>query len=257
MQYIQSHVCCAANVRTYVAEHNLEPPLITPFPVGDNTGSTFIGVGIGIFILLAVLGLVGLTVVVVVLVVVKGRSPYKQKGKMRANPCYNNPVVVELDEKDVAAEYDDTVKTEENGSVADGFDPYEDVDSKAHSRNANPPPLKTSSTPASATNVGELYAVVDMSKKKGAKKKEEENGCMETNKDDLYTVPMKKKDKMTDKGDGPSGGAEKSEDNGEVAELKYEPTADGEPEQQSEGDEKSSNADMLYAVVDKSRKKKK
>ena len=175
---------------------------------------------------------------------------------MKANPCYINPVVVEFEEKDVGAEYDDTVKNKENASITDGFDPYEDVDSKAQSRNVKTPPPKVSSTPASATNVGELYAVVDKSKKKGAKKKEEENDCIETNKDDLYTMPVKK-NKMTDEGVGASGGAEKSKDNGDVAELNYEPKADSEPTQQSEGDEKSLNADMLYAVVDKSRKKKK
>ena len=174
---------------------------------------------------------------------------------MRANPCYNNPVVVELEEKDVGAEYDDTVINKENGSVGDGFDPYEDVDSEAQNKNTKAPPPKASSTPASATNVGELYAVVDMSKKKGVKKKEEENGCIETSKDDLYTMPGKKKDKMSYK--GVTGGAEKSEDNGDVEELKYEPKVDSEPGQQSEGDEKSTNADMFYAVVDKSRKKKK
>ena len=42
-----------------------------------------------------------------------------------------------------------------------------------------------------------------------------------------------------------------------MAELTYEPKADSGPGQQSEEDEKSLNADMLYAVVDKSRKKKK
>ena len=176
---------------------------------------------------------------------------------MGANPCYNNPVVVELEEKDVGAEYDDTVINKENGSITDGFDPYEDVDSKEQSRTVKTSPPKVSSTPASATNVGELYAVVDMSKKKGAKKKGEENGRIVINKDDLYTMPVKKKDEMTDNGRGANGGAEKSEDNGDVGELQYEPKADGEPEQQSEGDEKSLNADMFYAVVDKSRKKKK
>ena len=230
--------------------------LFSDFPTDDNT-SPFIGagVGVGLCLLLVVLALVASIVVVVV--VVKRRGANKPTGsiKMGANPCYNNPVVVELEEKDVGAEYDDTVKNKENCSVADGFDPYEDVDSKSQSRNAKTPPPKASSTPASATNVGELYAVVDKSKKKGAKKKEEENGCMETNKDDLYTVPVKKKDKKTDKGMGATGGAENSEDNDEV---KYEPKADSQPEQQqSEGEEKSSNADMLYAVVDKSRKKKK
>ena len=198
------------------------------------------------------------SIVVVVVVVKRRAAANKPSGriKMRANPCYNNPVVVELDEKDVGAEYDGTVINKENGSVADGFDPYEDVDSKAHDKNAKTPPLKASFTPASATNVGELYAVVDKSKKKGTKKKEGKKGCMETNRDDLYTVPVKKKNKITEKGEGVNGGAEKSEDNDDVAELKYEPKADSEPGQQSEGDEKSSNADMLYAVVDKSRKKK-
>ena len=214
------------------------------------------GVGVGLGLLLMVLALVA---IILVVVVVKRRAANKQTGsiKMRANPCYNNPVVVRLEEKDVGAEYDDTVINKENGSITDGFDPYEDVDSKAHDKNSKTLPQKASSTPASATNVGELYAVVDMSKKKGVKKKGDKNGSTVTNKDDLYTVPLKKKNKMPDKGVGVSGGAEKSEDNNDVAELKYEPKADSEPEQQSEGDEKSSNADMLYAVVDKSCKKKK
>ena len=202
------------------------------------------------------LAMVAITLVVVL---VKRRAANKPTGsiKMRANPCYKNPVVVELEEKDGGAEYDCTVKNKENGSINDGFDPYEDIDSKAHEKHAKAPPPKASSTPASATNVGELYAVVDKSKKKGMKKKGEENGCIETNKDDLYTVPVKKKDKLADKGMGVSSGTEKSEDNDDVAELKYEPKADSESAQQSEGDEKSLNADMLYAVVDKSRKKKK
>ena len=91
---------------------------------------------------------------------------------MRANPCYNKPVVVELEEENVGDEYDDTVNNKENGSVAGGFDPYEDVDSKAQSRTAKTPPPKVFSSPAS---VGELYAVVNKSKKKGAKKKGDES----------------------------------------------------------------------------------
>ena len=229
-------------------------------PADDDTGSgTFIGAGVGVGLCLLLVAPALVVSIVVVVVVVKRRAANKQTGsiKMGGNPCYNNPVVAELEEKDVGAEYDDTVKNKRNGTVADGFDPYEDVDCKVQNRKAKTPPPKVSSTPASATNVGELYAVVDMSKKKGVKKKGEENGCIETSKDDLYTVPVKKKDKMTDKGETASGGAEKSEDNDEVAELKYEPKADNEPEQQSEGEEKSLNVDMLYAVVDKSRKKKK
>ena len=241
-----------------VAKHNLTSSLTYAFPTDDNTGSgTFIGAGVGVGLCLLLVVLAIVASIVVVVVVVKRRAANKPTGsiKMRANPCYNNPMVVDLEEKDVAAEYDDTILNKDNGSINDGFDPYEDVDSKAQSRNAKTPPPKASSTPASATNVGELYAVVDKSKKKGVKKKEEENGCIETSKDDLYTVPGKKKDKMSYKGAG--SGAQKSEDNDEVAELKYEPKADNEFGQQSEGDEKASNADMLYAVVDKSRKKKK
>ena len=122
-----------------------------------------------------------LVAIILVVVVVKGRAAKQTITggiKMRVTPCYNNPVVVELEEKDVAAEYDDTVKNKENGSITVGFDPYEDVDSKAQNRNAKSTPPKASSTPVSATNVGELYAVVDISKKKGAKKKEGENGCI-------------------------------------------------------------------------------
>ena len=43
---------------------------------------------------------------------------------MRANPYHNNPVVVELEEEDVDDAYDDTVNNKENGTIADGFDPY-------------------------------------------------------------------------------------------------------------------------------------
>ena len=241
-----------------IALHNLASSLTYAFPTDDNTGSgTFIGVGVGVGLSLLLVTLTLVASIVVVVVVVKRRAANKPTGsiKMKANPCYSNPVVVELEEKDVGVEYDDTVINKENGSITDGFDPYEDVDSKAHNKKTKTP--KVSFTPASATNVGELYAVVDKSKKKGVKKEGEENGCTATNKDNLYTVPVKKKNKMTDKRMGASGGAKKSEDNDELVELKYEPKVDSEPAQQSEGDEKSSNADMLYAVVDKSRKKKK
>ena len=221
-------------------------------------GGTFFGAGVGVGLCLFLVVLAIVASIVVVVVVVKRRAANKPTGtiKMGDNPCYNNPMVVELEEKDKGAEYENTVKNEENGSVAVGFHPYEDVDSNVHDKNSKPPPPKASCTPASATDVGELYAVVDKRKKKGVKKKGEENESTATNKDDLYTVP-RKKDKMPDEDIGLSSGAEKSEDNDDVAELKYEPKADTEPGQQSEGDEKSSNADMLYAVVDKSRKKKK
>ena len=74
---------------------------------------------------------------------------------------------------------------------------HEDVDRKAYITNAKKPALKASSTKASATNVGEMYVIVDKSKKEA--KKKEEDGITVTNKDDLHTVPVKK-DKMTDEG---------------------------------------------------------
>ena len=54
-----------------------------------------------------------------------------------------------------------------------------------------------SSTPASATMVDAVYAVVDRSKKKGAKKKTEDEPTV-VNRDDLYAMPMTKAVKMTD-----------------------------------------------------------
>ena len=246
-------VCCAVNqysiTQSFILSHSSD------FPTKDNA-SPFIGVGVGVGLCLFLVVLALVASIVVVVVVVKRRGANKPTGsiKMRANPCYNNPVVVESEEKDLDTKYDGTVNNKVTGSITDGFDPYEDVDSKAHDNNAKTPPPKASCTPASAIDVGELYAVVDKSKKKGSKKKGEENGSTVTNTDDLYTVPLKRKDKLTDKGVGASGGPEKSEDNDDVAELTYEPKADSESGQQSEGEEKSSNVDMLYAVVDKSRK---
>ena len=55
---------------------------------------------------------------------------------------------------------------------------------------------KESSTPVSVTNIGGLYAVVDKSKKKGAKKEKE----TVSNKEDLYAMPMKEKGKLTERG---------------------------------------------------------
>ena len=235
-----------------VALHYLESPLMSSFPVGDQTG---VGVGIGILLLIVVLALVG---AIVAVVMVKRRAVNKQMEsvKMKKNPSCHNPVVVELEVKGLGYDYEDTDKDKSNGSVVDGFDPYEDVDSNAQMKNKKKPTPKESSTPASATNVGELYAVVDKSKK-GARQKQEEDECTVTNKDDLYTVPMKKKDKMSDEGKFVSGCVEKGEVYDDVAGLKYEPEVDTEPQQLSEGDNKAPNVEMLYAVVDKSHKKKK
>ena len=90
------------------------------------------------------------------------------------------------------------------------------------------PVPKESSTPASAINGPAVYAVVDKSKKEGAKTKKEDKATVR-DKDDLYAMPMKKR-KMKDEDEGivTTGGAGKNEDYEEVAEIKYEPTADHE-----------------------------
>ena len=233
-----------------------------PFHIGKQSGiGTFIGVGVGIgMLLIAVLALVG---VIVAVVMVKRRVAKKKTGsvKMKENPSYYNPVVVELEVKDLGADYEDVDRDKANGSFLPDFDPYEDVETKAQikntkKKNSQKPTPKESSTPASANNVGELYAVVDKSKKKGVKQKQEEDGCTVTTKDDLHSVLMKKS-KMTDEGKCVSGCAEKSKEYDDVAELKYEPKVDSESGKPSEENSEAPKVDMLYAVVDKSRKKKK
>ena len=207
-------------------------------------------------LLVVVMALVGLIVAVVM---VKRRASSKKAGstKMKENPSYYNPVVVEMEVKGLCADYEDVNKDTTNGSVVDGFDPYEDVEGKTQMKNRKKPTPIESSTPASATNVGELYAVVDKSKK-GVKKKQDKNGRSDTNKGGLYTVPMKKsRMKNGDEGIVATDSAVKSEDYDDVADLNYERKADSEPEQQCKGDSEFPNADMLYAVVDKSRKEKK
>ena len=247
---------CAAN---HLALHNLALFLTSCFFAGGQAEIvTFIGVGIGIgmLLLIVVLALVG---VIVAVVMVKRRAANKKMGslKMKENPSNYNPVVVEMQVKGLGYDYEDVHKDKTNGSVVDGFYPYEDVDSKTQMKNRKKPAAKESSTPASANNVGELYAVVDKSKK-GVKQKQDKNGRSDTNKVDLYTVPINKsKMKNGDKGIVATGSVVKSEDYDDVADLNYEPKADSEPGQQCKGDSEFPNADMLYAVVDKGRKKKK
>ena len=249
-------VTCVTN---HVAIHKREYLLAySSMYIGKHAGfGTFIGVGIGIGmpLLIVVLALVG---VIVVVVMVKRRAANKQMGsvKMKENPSYYNPVVVKMEVKGLGYDYEDVDKDKANGSILPDFDPYEDVESKAQIKNTKKPAPKESSTPASDTNVGELYVVVDKSKKKGAKQKQEEDGCTVTTKDDLYTVPMKKS-KMRDERKTASGHAEKSEDYDDVAELKYKPKVDIESGKPNEERSESPKVDMLYAAVDKNRKKKK
>ena len=122
---------------THVALHNLESPLTSSFHVGDEVGiGTFIGVGVGIgmLLLIVVLALVG---VIVAVVMVKRRAANKQMKsvKMKKNPSYHNPVVVEMAVKGIGYYYEDVDNNKTNGSVVDGFNPYEDVESKTHMKN--------------------------------------------------------------------------------------------------------------------------
>ena len=224
----------------------------------------FIGVGggVGVFLLLSVLTLVA---IILVVVVVRRKITCKQKSdsKMEDNPYYNSAMVAkqgnDMEEKGpvIAGHHYDYVDTNEvKVKTVDGFDPYEDVDGKAQIKTARKQAPKESSTPVSVTNIGDLYAVVDKSQKKRAEKEKE---TVNNNKEDLYTMPVKKKGKLAERGEGvvESGGVEKGEEYDDMVGVRYEPKADSESVQQIEGDSKAPNIEMLYAVVDKSHKKKK
>ena len=222
---------------------------------------TFIGVGVGVGVLL-LLSVLTLMAIIVVVLVVRRKVTYKQKGdlKMEDNPYYSNALGAkrdnEMEEKGLGAshDYDYVDKNVGKGWTVDRFDPYEDVDGKAQSKTAKKQAPKESSTPVSVTNIGDLYAVVDKSKKKGAGKEKE----TVSNKEDMYAMPMKKKGKLSERGEGvvESGDTRDEDENDDMVGVKNKPKADSESVQQIEGDSKSPNVDMLYAVVDKSRKKK-
>ena len=219
-----------------------------------------VGVGVGVFLLLSVLTLVA---IILVVVVVRRKVTYKQKveAKMGHTSFYKNELVAkqgnEMEEKGIGAGYDYVYAdmNEGKGSAVNGFDPYEDVDNKAQIKTAIKQAPKESSTPVSVTNIGDLYAVVDKSQKKGTEKEKE----TVTNKEDLYAMPMKKKKgKLTERGEGvvESVGVKNGGEYVNTVGVIYEPKTDSESVQQIEGDSKAQNVDMLYAVVDKSRKKK-
>ena len=215
------------------------------------------GAGIGVFIFLLLLAL---GAVIVVVVAVRRKVTHKQKGdsKMKSNPYYNNELMAkqgnEMKKNGLAIgaghDYD---YVEKNILPVDSFHPYEGVDSKTQINSAMKLAPNVSSTPVSVTR--DLYAVVDKSQKKGAEKEKE----TVTNKEDLYTMSMKKKGKLTERGEGvvESGDVEKGEEFDDMAGVMYEPKADSESVQQTEENSKALNVDMLYAVVDKSHKKKK
>ena len=180
-------------------------------------------------------------VLIVVVVVVNRKAACKQKRDVNDNPYYNNTVVVlqEQEMQGVGADYNDAHSCQGVGNNQGednnplnfdvDYNPYEVVDRKVHSKNTMTPTPKVSSTPASATMVDAVYAVVDKSKKKGAKKRRGEEPTIVSK--DLYALPMAKVVKMTDKEEGVvvSGGVEEGEHYDDVVELTYKATTDSIP----------------------------
>ena len=206
--------------------------LMPPFPIGTLIG---VGVGVSVFLLVFLIAVV----LILVAVVVRKKTAYKNRdATMGDNQHYSNTVVANqgMKEKGAPADYKDVVEDngEEEGPIADSFDPYEVVDRKVHTKNTKKPAPKESALTAIATNVPAMYATVDKSKKKGAKKKRKD-GC-NVAKNDLYAMPMKKMGKMAEKGERvvESGGVEEEQYDDTVG-FKYEPKADSEHWQPSEG----------------------
>ena len=176
-----------------------------------------------------------------VVVVVSRKAACKQKRDVivNVNPYYNNTVVVlqeqEMLEQGVGADNiaAHSINQGEDGDLLNfdvGYNSYEVVDRKVLGKNTMTPTPKVSSTPTSATMVDAMYAVVDKSKKKDAKKKTEDEPTV-VSKDDLYAMPMTKEVKMTDKGGGVvvSGGVEEWELYDDVEQLTYKTKAGSIP----------------------------
>ena len=172
-----------------------------------------------------------------VVVVVNRKAACKQKRDviLNDNPYYNNTVVVMqgLEMQGVGADYNGAhgINQGEDEDLLHfdvGYNPYEVVNREVLSKNTMTPTPNVSSTPASATMVNAVYAVVDKSKKKGAKKKKTEYEPTIASKDYLYAMPMAKAVKITDKGGGVvvSGGVEEGELYDDVVELTYKAKAD-------------------------------
>ena len=174
-----------------------------------------------------------------VVVVVNRKAACKQKRDVivNGNPYYNNTVVVlqEQEMQGVGADYNAAhginqgEDEDEDEDFDVGYNPYEAVNRKVHSKNTMTPTSKVSPTPASTTMVDAVYAVVDKSKKKGAKRKTEDEPTV-VNEDSLYAMPIGKTVKMTDKGGVVvSGGVEEGEHYDDVVELTYKTKADSIP----------------------------
>ena len=196
--------------------------------------------GVGIFLLPPsyLLYVFSIVVAIIMLVmVVKRKATCKQKRDVivNGNPYCNNTVVVlqelEMLEQGVGADYNNAHSSnqsedkDEDEDFDVDYNPYEVVDRKVLGKNTTPAP-KVSSTPACATMVDPVYAVVDKSKKKGAKKKTEDEPNV-INKDNLYAMPMAKAVRITDKGGVVvSGGVEEGEHYDDVVEQTCKANAD-------------------------------
>ena len=149
----------------------------------DGSPTVVVGVSVGAFILLVLWIVVA---IIVVVVVVRRKAVRKQKRGVMVgdNPFYQNTDVVmqevQIQEQGIDADFRDAQRLQgadnDHGDEEDPFDVgynHYEVDDRTVvcSKNTKTQAPKVSSTPASATKVDVVYAVVDKSKKKGAKKK--------------------------------------------------------------------------------------
>ena len=195
------------------------------------------GIGVGIFLLL-VLSIVVILIVVVVVVNRKIACKQKRDVIVNDNPYYNNTVVVlqGLEMQGVGTGYNGAhgINQGEDEDLLHfdvGYNPYEVVNREVLSENTMTLTPKVPSTPAGATMVDAVYAVVNKSKKKGAKKKKTEDEPTIASKDNLYAMPMAKAVTITDEGGGVvvSSGVEEVELYDDVVELAYKTKTDSIP----------------------------
>ena len=190
-----------------------------------------VGAGVGVFLLLVVCISVVL-ILVVVAVKRKAATKHKRHTTVEDDPYYNNTAAVmqdrEIEMNEEGAGNDYQYARNHTGEEEDpfnaGFNPYEVIDKKIHSKNSMTPALKESSPTTSANNGSAVYAAVDKSKKKGPK--ETGDVVMFSHKDDQYAMPIKKEGKLTDKGEVVvrSGGVEEEEQYEDT--VGYQPSAD-------------------------------
>ena len=163
-----------------IARGHIILPLMSLSADGSLTG---VGVSVGVFILLVLWIVVA---IIVVVVVVRRKAARKQKRDVTVgdNSFSQNTAAVtqeaEIQEQGIDADFRDAqhLQGADNDLVGEedpfdvGYNHYEVADrTVVCSKNTKTRTPKESSTPASATKVDAVYAVVDKSKKKGAKRR--------------------------------------------------------------------------------------